>query len=258
MPANSSRTVDPGYVSSLGERMVTLERENKILRDKLGELSLFVEDRTTQGNAAKAERDRAERKARNLRVNAAPVADYIAELEAARPVDRASFHTPPDAALRMARECVDDRALLARLFGVLGDLNAASVAFALYSPPKRTAVTIPAGQEREVFVRDARISDKQAEECAAVGLPVEYRRVSNGLGEQPHVPGVTYHHTIGWREVLPTAAVVMWRKLSPSFDALIARGSLQLRELSDEESRAVDRAAWERAGSKRADLPKLA
>jgi hypothetical protein len=109
-----------------------------------------------------------------------------------------------------------------------------------------------------VFVRDVPISAEQATECAAVGLPVEYRRTAKHLDEQPHVPGVAYRHTIGWREVLPTAAVEVWRKLSPSFDALITRGTLQLRELSDDESRAVDRAAWERAGSKRAALPKVA
>lgn len=228
------------------------------LEAKLAEQAALIEQHTHVGNAIRTERERLARKERNARVNALPVAEYIAELTAARKVDRPSYHTPPDAALRMARECADDRVLLARLLGVLGDHNAATVAFALYSPPKRTVVTIPAGQEREVFVRDVRISDKQAEECAAVGLPVEYRRVPNALAEQPHVPGVTYHHTIGWREVLPSAAVVLWRKLSPSFDAVIKRGTVQVRDLTDDESRAVNRAAWERAGSKRAELPKVA
>lgn len=258
MTAKSERTaaVDPGYLGSLGDRVALLERENKSLRDKVAGLSSFVDERTTQGNAAKAERDRAERKARNARVNSAPVAEYLAELEAARVVDRASYHTPPDAALRMARECAD-RDQLARLMPLLSDSNAATVAFALYEPARRTVMSIPAGQEREVFVRDVQISAEQATECVAVGLPVEYRRTPKALDEQPHVPGVTYHHTIGWREVLPTAAVAMWRKLSPSFDTLVARGSIQLRELSDDEARAVDRATWERAGSKRAALPRV-
>ena len=223
-----------------------------------GEFDQFVrlfESNTSAGNAVRAERKVAERKARNARLHALPPAQFVAEVEPMRPYERESVHLPPARAVELARLC--DGELRVRLFALLTDGTAADVAFALFDPPSRTRVTLPAGTEMTVQTNDVMLAEVQTERAEAAGLPVEYRRTSKQLDRAAFLLGFKYAGSAGWSEVLPTESVTLWRELSPQFDALCKRGTVATVLLTDDESRAESRDEWREAGAKRAELPAL-
>jgi hypothetical protein len=227
---------------------VVSRAEFEALKDQLAGVVAFIETSTTQGNALKAERATLARKQRNARVNALPVAEYVAFAEGLRPFDRPSLHTPPARAIELARECGSDRALLGRLLAVVPDGTAGEIALAIMTPAKRTRLLV--APKREVTLIGTRLTEAQAAEADRVGLPLEMRRVQDALEEQPFTPALEVEGR-GWDVVLPSAAVNLWRELDRSFDLVTERGVITATELSENESREIDRNAWREAGGGR-------